>query len=114
MKRLLSTTLCLAALAAPALAAERKQEVTIDRGSAMDQVSGLIVQGNSIVLVYGPPGMGASNQAVRVTPDGMRLRVVYDTVGNLGINTAGLQPAMMLGPSGGAFPVYNMGGQGAN
>ncbi len=114
MKRVLLYALCAVALAAPALAVERKQELTIDRGAAMEQVSGLVVQGNSIVLVYGPPGMGASNQAVRVTPDGMRLRVVYDTVGNLGINTSGLQPTAMLGPSGGDFPVYNMGGQGGN
>jgi hypothetical protein len=120
MKRLLATTLLAAAVAAPAMlappavAADAKQELTIDRGSATDRVSGLVVQGNSVVLVYGAPGMGASNQAVRITPDGARLRVTYDTVANLGVNTAGLRPAMMLGPSGGEFPVYNMGGQGAN
>lgn len=114
MKRLLATTALAATLALPAVAADPKQELTINRGSATDRVSGLVVQGNSVVLVYGPPGMGATNQAVRITPDGQQLRVVYDTVGNLGVSVVGLQPAMMLGSSGGGFPVYNMGSQGPN
>lgn len=115
MKRLLATALIAATVALPAIAADAKQELSITRGSTTDQISGLVVQGNAIVLVYGAPGMGATNQAVRITPDGGRLRVVYDTVGNLGVNTAGLAPSMLMrGPSGGDFPIYNMGGQGAN
>jgi opacity protein-like surface antigen len=115
MKRLLATALLAATVAGPAIAADAKQELSITRGSTTDQVSGLVVQGNSVVLVYGAPGMGASNQAVRITPDGGRLRVVYDTVGNLGVNTSGLSPMMMIrGPSGGDFPIYNMPSSGSN
>jgi hypothetical protein len=113
MKRLAVATLLAAGLAFPALAADPKQELTINRGSTTDRISGLVVQGNSIVLVYGAPGMGASNQAVRITPDGNRLRVVYDTVGNLGVNTAGLQPMMMMTTGGFQWPVYQM-ASGAN
>lgn len=108
MKRLAVTTLLAATLAMPALAADPKQELTINRGSATDQISGLVVQGNSIVLVYGAPGMGTANQAVRITPDGNRLRVVYDTVGGLGVSTAGLQPMMMMTTGGFQWPVYQM------
>lgn len=108
VKRLAATTALAVMLAMPALAADPKQELTINRGSATDNISGLVVQGNSIVLVYGTPGMGATNQAVRITPDGNRLRVVYDTVGNLGVNTAGLQPMMMMTTGGFQWPVYQM------
>jgi hypothetical protein len=108
MKRLVVATLLAAGLTFPALAADPKQELTINRGSTSDRISGLVVQGDSIVLVYGAPGMGAANQAVRITPDGSRLRVVYDTVGNLGVNTAGLQPMMMMTTGGFQWPVYQM------
>jgi hypothetical protein len=108
MKRLFVATVLAAGLAFPALAADPKQELAINRGSATDQVSGLVVMGNSIVLVYGAPGMGVANQAVRITPDGNRLRVTYDTVGNLGVNTAGLQPMMMMRAGGREWPVYNV------
>ncbi len=111
MKRLLATTALLATLAAPALAADPKQELTINRGSATDQVTGLVVVGNSIVLVYGTQGMGRDNHAVRLTPTGNRLMVTYDTVGNLGLTPTG-QPAMMMGPAGRQFPVYNEGSMG--
>lgn len=114
MKRLAAMAALAAALAAPAYAADPKQELVINRGSANANISGLVVQGQSIVLVYGPPGMGAANQAVRITPDGNRIRVVYDTVGALGVNTAGLQPMMMMSSGGFQWPVYNMGAQGAN
>lgn len=115
MQRLLATCFLTVALAAPAIAAEQKQELTITRGAAAEQISGLVVQGNSIVLVYGAPGMAATSQAVRIRPDGMMLRVTYDTVANLGVNTSGLRPMMMLmlGSSGQGFPVYND-HQGAN
>jgi hypothetical protein len=114
MKRLLATSmlgagLLAAGLAAPALAQDTKQEITINRGSATDRVSGLVVQGNSIVVVYGAPGMGAANQAVRITPQGNQLRVTYDTVGNLGVSTSGLTPAMMMRQGDYQWPVYNMG-----
>jgi hypothetical protein len=108
VKRLAATTALAVMLAMPALAADPKQELTINRASATDNISGLVVQGNSIVLVYGAPGMGMTNQAVRITPDGNRLRVVYDTVGNLGVNTAGLQPMMMMTTGGFQWPVYQM------
>jgi opacity protein-like surface antigen len=114
MKRFAATALLAATIAMPALAADPKQELTINRGSATDQISGLVVQGQSIVLVYGTPGMGTNNQAVRITPDGNRLRVVYDTVGGLGVNTSGLQPMMMMRSGGFEWPVYNMGATGAN
>lgn len=114
MLRALAITLLAGGLAMPALAADPKQELTINRGSATDQVSGLVVQGNSIVLVYGAPGMGAANQAVRISPEGNRLRVVYDTVGNLGVSTTGLQPVMMMTSGGRQFPIYNTGTMGSN
>jgi opacity protein-like surface antigen len=116
MKRLLATTLLAAAVALPAAAADPKQELTINRGSNSADIAGLVVQGNSIVLVYGQPGMSETSQGVRIMPDGNRLRVTYDTVSNLGVNTAGLRPMMMLmlGASGSGFPIYNMGSQGAN
>ncbi|MCU0986081.1 MAG: hypothetical protein MUC89_14250 [Acetobacteraceae bacterium] len=116
MHRLIATCLLTTALAAPALAADPKQELTITRAATADQISGLVVQGNAIVLVYGAPGMAATSQAVRIKPDGANLRVTYDTVANLGVNTAGLRPMMMLmlGSSGEGFPVYNDGQGGAN
>jgi opacity protein-like surface antigen len=113
MKRFVATALLAAVVAVPAYAADPKQELTINR-AAPANISGLVVQGQSIVLVYGPPGMGAANQAVRITPDGNRIRVVYDTVGALGVNTAGLQPMMMMSAGGFQWPVYNMGSTGAN
>ncbi len=109
MKLLPATMLLLAGLATPAFAMDAKQEVAINRSSTTDQVSGLVVQGNAVVLVYGAPGMAAQSQAVRIVPDGNRLRITYDTVGNLGVNTAGLRPAMMMQSGGREFPVYNMG-----
>jgi opacity protein-like surface antigen len=108
MKRIAAIALLAAGLAAPALAQQARQEVTINRTSTTDQISGLVVQGESIVLVYGAPGMGATNQAVRITPDGNRLRVVYDTVGAFGVNTAGLTPMMMMNVGGRQWPIYNM------
>jgi len=114
MKRLLAATACAVALALPVAAAGPKQELTINRSSGMERVSGLVVQGNSIVLVYGAPGMAGTNEAVKISPEGQRIRVTYDTAANLGVNINGIQPAMMLGPSGGQFPVYNMGSQGSN
>jgi hypothetical protein len=110
MKTLFAATAVALAMTTASFAADPPQRLSLNRASATDQITGVVVEGNSVVLVYGGANMASAAQALRITPNGNRIDVVYDTPGNLNVRVTGA-PMMMMRAGGREFPVYNVGGQ---
>jgi hypothetical protein len=116
MKTLLTAALLSFATTTAVLAADTPQRLSVNRSSVSDRITGAVVNGSAVALVYGgnPGAMVADQQALLIKPNGNKLDITYDTVGALGIPTQGLTPMAMVRSGGFEWPVYNMGGDGAN
>lgn len=112
MKTLLAATAVAVAMTTAAFAQDAPQRYSLNRASTTDQISGVVVDGNSVVLVYGGANMGAATQALRITPNGNKIDVVYDTPANLNLRVTGTPMMMQAGSR--QIPIYNMFGQGNN
>ncbi len=110
MKTLLAATAVALAMTTAAFAADAPQRHSLNRASTTDQITGVVVEGNSVVLVYGGANMASASQALRITPNGNKIDLTYDTPAALNVRATGT-PVMMMNAGGRQFPIYNVGGQ---